>query len=177
MDIDDTHTRCDQLLGDSAPGPDAPSITHSECRDIVPSPHAELPLGYRQTGVRSGNLSQVDASRSRARRVAGARAVVILAAIAGAALLFLIVVGSLTSDTTDEMGRPNRGHIGLTVCQRRTADLRSLRLVGPLARRREYRVLGLGPYVRVESAGVAGYRSELSGAPHRYFRHVANPMR
>ena len=81
-----------------------------------PAPGRRTAARYRQTGVQSGNLSEVDAAdRARARRVARARAVVILAALAGAALLLLIVVGSLTSDTTDEMGHPNRGHIGLTV--------------------------------------------------------------
>ena len=36
-------------------------------------------------------------------------------ALAAAALLILIVVGTLTSDTTEEVGQPKFGHIGQTI--------------------------------------------------------------
>ena len=79
----------------------------------VESPHSCRSVST--DGTSNGQPVQVDASRARARRVACARAVVILAAIAGAALLILIVVGSLTSDMTDEIGQPNAGPIGRLV--------------------------------------------------------------
>jgi len=60
-------------------------------------------------------MSCVDAAdRARTRRAARSRAVAIGAGLAIVALLILIVVGSLTSDTTDEIGQPLVGHVGLT---------------------------------------------------------------